>query len=206
MSKASDRGIWTSLFQTLVESNQWLILVASYWYLSLPSQVLGIIRIRQGLVGSVWDYCEWVGYQGMVLGGLVSQWGSTIQLPWVCTVTSRYLLWHDFRCCQDVKLQQPTSLSFLCPKGCMGIACLLFHVLTTSKVLSVWGMGIVFLDHLLWGFFGFHLELLILSHSNNQLYASGLIKLQLYLLPKKYVISEPLLCVDNNIIVICVIL
>ena len=33
------------------------------WYLLLPSQVLGIIRIVKGLVGSASGKCDWVGYQ-----------------------------------------------------------------------------------------------------------------------------------------------
>ena len=56
----SDWMIWASVsgfpIRTPVESNQWL----KNWYLSLSSQVLGIIRIWQGLVG-------WVGYQIIVL-------------------------------------------------------------------------------------------------------------------------------------------
>ena len=49
--------------QTQLESNQWL----KNWYLSLTSQVLDIIRIGQGLVGSMPGECDWVGYQVMVL-------------------------------------------------------------------------------------------------------------------------------------------
>ena len=41
--------------------------------------------------------------------GLVSQWGSTIKLPWGHTVRSqsyRYPSWYDLRCCQD---KSPTT-------------------------------------------------------------------------------------------------
>ena len=55
-SVLGDQGIWRSRVRvwstwiwTRVESNQWL----SNWYLPLPSQALSIIRIGQGLVGSV---------------------------------------------------------------------------------------------------------------------------------------------------------
>ena len=51
-----DQGIWTSRVWirtlrvwTMVESNHWL----KNWYLLLPSMALAIIRIGQGLVGSV---------------------------------------------------------------------------------------------------------------------------------------------------------
>ena len=49
--------------RTLVESNQWF----KNPYLLLPSQVLGIIRIGQGLIGSVSRYCDWARYQVMML-------------------------------------------------------------------------------------------------------------------------------------------
>ena len=47
----------------LVESNQ-LLKNAN---LTVSRQALGIIRIGQGLVGSVSGYCDWVGYHVMVL-------------------------------------------------------------------------------------------------------------------------------------------
>ena len=53
-----DRGI-----RTLVELNQW----HTNWCVSLPSLALGIVRIGQGLVGSVLGQCDWVGYQVLVL-------------------------------------------------------------------------------------------------------------------------------------------
>ena len=36
------------------------------------------------------------------------QWGSIIKSPCVCTVKSWYPCWYYLRCCQDVRLQQPT--------------------------------------------------------------------------------------------------
>ena len=58
--------LWNSnsWVRTLVESNQWL----KKLYLSLPSQALGIIRRGQWLIGSVSEYCDWVGYQAIVIG------------------------------------------------------------------------------------------------------------------------------------------
>ena len=50
------------------------------------------------------------GESGHGASSLISQWDSTIKSPWVCTVTSRYLSWHDLRCYQDVKQQQTDSL------------------------------------------------------------------------------------------------
>ena len=58
-----DWGDSDLMLQTLVNSKQWL----KNWYLSLPSQVLGIIRIGERLVGSVLGQCDWVGYQVMEL-------------------------------------------------------------------------------------------------------------------------------------------
>ena len=49
--------------QTLAESNQWL----KHGYLSFNSQALGIVRIGLGLVASISEQCDWVGYQFMVL-------------------------------------------------------------------------------------------------------------------------------------------
>ena len=64
-----DRGI-----RTLVELNQWL----KNWYSSLPSQVLGIIRIGQELVGSV----SWLsGISGHDASGFASQWGRHNSVP-----------------------------------------------------------------------------------------------------------------------------
>ena len=42
--------------------------------------------------------------------GLISQWDSSVLLPWVRTVTNRYPFWYERICCQEVKLQQLTSL------------------------------------------------------------------------------------------------
>ena len=81
--------------QTLVDSNQWL----KNWYLSFPSQVFDIIRVGLRVM------MMWLsGILGHGAGSLVSQWSSTKRLTLVCTATSRYPPWHDFRCCQDVKL------------------------------------------------------------------------------------------------------
>ena len=88
-----DREIRISRVRTLVESNQWL----KTWYLLLRSQALDTIRIRQGLVHSVSGQCDWVWYVCHGAGGLVSQWGSTIKSPWVCTLISRYLSWCDLQ-------------------------------------------------------------------------------------------------------------
>ena len=83
-----NHGIQASCIRTLVESNQWL----KNWYLSLPNHALGIIRIGQGLVGSVSGKCDRVGYQVMVL---VAWSPSTLKSPWVRTVTTGYpdLIW-----------------------------------------------------------------------------------------------------------------
>ena len=72
-----------------IASNQWL----KDWYLSLPSQVLGIIMI--------WAKTGWFSVRitwlseisGHGAGNLISQFGSTTKSPWVCTVTSWYLPW-----------------------------------------------------------------------------------------------------------------
>ena len=40
----------------------------------LPSQVLGIIKIGKGLVGSVSGYCDSVGYQVIVLAAWSPSW------------------------------------------------------------------------------------------------------------------------------------
>ena len=96
-----DRGIQISLIRSLVEWNQWL----TNLYSSLPSQALGIIRIRQWLV---WLSIRliWLerGYQVMVLVAWVSQYGKHYKGHWATTFTSRYLPWCDLRRCQDVKL------------------------------------------------------------------------------------------------------
>ena len=69
-------------------------------------------------------HLEWIGlgkvaeylvmWPGGILGhgalGLISLWGSTMKLPWVCTVTSWYRSWYDCRCCKDLTLQQSTCL------------------------------------------------------------------------------------------------
>ena len=95
------------MFRTSVESNQWL----KNCHLLLPRQASRIIRIGQGLTGSVSWYCDWVGYQLSchAASGLVSQWASIMKLSWVRSVTSQYPSWYDLRCCQDIKLQQQTK-------------------------------------------------------------------------------------------------
>ena len=50
------------------------------------------------------------------VGGLVSQWGSTIKSPWAHTVTSRYPSWYAIRCCHDVK-QQTNHIGGTHPRG-----------------------------------------------------------------------------------------
>ena len=63
---------------------------------------------KQELVGCV--RIMWLSQiSGHGAGGLVSQWDNTIKLPWVHTVTSRYLSLYDLRCCQDIK--QKTNLA-----------------------------------------------------------------------------------------------
>ena len=57
------RVIRTSRVRTMAEPNQWLKKLC----LSLTSQACGIIRIGQGLVGSVSRYCDWAGYHVIVL-------------------------------------------------------------------------------------------------------------------------------------------
>ena len=51
------------------------------------------------------------------VGGLVSQWDSTIKSLWLHTVTSQYLSWYGLRCSQDVKLQQPPTNTLRMPRG-----------------------------------------------------------------------------------------
>ena len=51
------------------------------------------------------------GISGHGVNSLISQWGSTIKSPWVCSVTSRYPSWYYLRCCQDVKPKQPCNHS-----------------------------------------------------------------------------------------------
>ena len=90
---------WSRVWE-IVGSNTWLSQTndVSNWYLSLPSHVLGIIRIGHGLVGSVLGWCNWVGYQVMVLmAWFLSR--AALQSCYECTVTSHYLPWYDLRCC-----------------------------------------------------------------------------------------------------------
>ena len=49
------------------------------------------------------------GILGHGAGSGISQWDTTITSPWLCTVISWYPSWYDHRCCQYVKLLQPTS-------------------------------------------------------------------------------------------------
>ena len=37
------------------------------------------------------------GISGHGAGGLISQWGSSIKLPWLCTVTSQYQRWWPWK-------------------------------------------------------------------------------------------------------------
>ena len=54
----------------------------------LARQTLIIIRIGQGLVGSVWGYCYWVGHGA---DSLVSHWGSTMSVH--CHKLVPILIW-----------------------------------------------------------------------------------------------------------------
>ena len=85
-----DRRIRTSRVRTLVESKQWI----KNAYLLLPNLALAIVSIGQTLTGNVteWDIRSWAG-------SLLFQWGSSVKLPWVRTVTSRYAFWYDIGCC-----------------------------------------------------------------------------------------------------------
>ena len=46
---------------------------------------------------------EWVF--GDSINSLIPQWGSSMKLPWVHTVTSWYASWYDTTFCKDIKLQ-----------------------------------------------------------------------------------------------------
>ena len=70
---------------------------------------------REALLGYGKD---WLGQcQDNVTEWDIGQWywqpdfpvGQHDKSPWMCTVTSRYPSWYDFRCSQDVKLQKPTT-------------------------------------------------------------------------------------------------
>ena len=98
----SDLTVWT-----LGESSQWL----QNWYLPLPSQALSIIRIGQ--LAQCQDNVTGSDIRSYA-GRLVSQWGSTINSPWVRTVTSRHLSWYDLRCSLDIKQQTNQCLSWIC--------------------------------------------------------------------------------------------
>ena len=75
-------GIRTSRVQSLVEWNQGF----KNWYLSLPWHYYNRARTGWLSIRIMWLS----GISGHGAGGLVSQLGSTIKLPWVSTVTSRY--------------------------------------------------------------------------------------------------------------------
>ena len=84
--------------QILVEWNQWL-------YFGSSSQALNIVRIEQGLV------CSVSGMSGHCAGSLVSQWGSTIQSPRICSVRRWCPSQYDLRYCQDKKRQITNQLN-----------------------------------------------------------------------------------------------
>ena len=88
----------------LVESNQWL----KNWYFSLPSPVLSIIRIEK-LAQCQDNMTEWEN-QVMVLVAL-STLGAALWSHYECALSQvgPVTSWYDFRCCQDVKLQQATN-------------------------------------------------------------------------------------------------
>ena len=95
---------WAKTVKELTQSRLWDIPWTRPWpnqwpnhlYMSLPSQALGLIMTGQELVGSVSGLS---GISGQGSGSLLSQWGSTIKLPWVRIVTSRYPSWYDLRSC-----------------------------------------------------------------------------------------------------------
>ena len=64
------------------------------WCFSFSCLALDINRTRQEFASIVFGYFNRVGYQVMI-----SQWGSTIKLSWVQTVTSQYPPWYDHICC-----------------------------------------------------------------------------------------------------------
>ena len=89
--------------RTLVESNQWF----KNLYLSLPSQALSIIRIGQGLVGSV--RIMWLtGIYGHGADCLVSQSGSTMK-SWVCSVTLMMSTSHPDMTLDIARTQNPNN-------------------------------------------------------------------------------------------------
>ena len=72
-------------------------------------------------------------------GSQVSQWGSTMKSPSKCTVASCYPSRH--RCCQDIKLQQPTSFRAVCVRvglGGEGGGAATIHGLLTMASWPVW--------------------------------------------------------------------
>ena len=67
---------------------------------SLPSLVLGINRIRQGLVSSVSRKRHWMGVLSHGAGSLVSQWD--VLWSYHECLCRRYPSWYDPRCCKDI--------------------------------------------------------------------------------------------------------
>ena len=51
------------------------------------------------------------GIFGIGVGSLISSWGRTVKLPWVCTITSQYPSWYHPTWCKCVNLQQPIDMS-----------------------------------------------------------------------------------------------
>ena len=111
ITRQDGRMCWVSVFHfgRLLDSNSWVWTPGKSnrwlenWFLSLSSQVLGIIRIEQGLVGSVQGALSQPILGWLSADCLASQWGSTIKSPWVRTFTSWYSSWYG------MKLKQPTK-------------------------------------------------------------------------------------------------
>ena len=104
---------------------------------------------------TVWDACV----HGACF--LVSQWGSTTKLPWVCTITSQYQPWYDLRCCKDVNnnnnKQKHSAMRFLLvffPSGekhwylsllrlALGITSIRQGLVTSVSAKEMWLSGIL---------------------------------------------------------------
>ena len=113
-------------------------IVLNSFTLFLSCLVSSRITIEQGLVYSMSGYCYSVGYHIIVLVACcIHQWGSAIWSPWVCSVTSRYLFLHHFKCCSHVRCCSDIKPQYMNTQvSQLFVSLLLFYVLTTTKVIS----------------------------------------------------------------------